>query len=481
MKPLNALLALSLAILSAGPGATAALAQVVKAAPVAPVRVVPIAPLSLAPTAPGSLLSAPGLPTTPSPSLSAVPAVPVPTAVAAPSALAIAAPLALPAAADRALSRGSAASEVLRAAQRKPETALGTLSAGARGVSRAATGQRAAVLNSFFTGSGARGGASGVVDISEASDRRSPALVPFTLEGRAAAAVDSQRPLAERRAAVAALDRAALERVAAANPHGGPDDYEVHRAALKALAEVHGDVRSLRPVSRAHADAILAGLAAAKPELAVFDYDNTLEKTSRPASPETGAALKAASDAGVDVAILSDRNAVPDVGVSLPESLSGLSRAEKAALTVGGRSGGEMLVFDARGREALVEQLPPWTAAQRAAVADALEAVAGRFGAGEFEGEIGAISDFSFYQRLPLGTPDAALAEAAAFARAELAARGLKGVHVVSRHTLNPESDPPYISASMIDKSGGMALLRGRRAAYRRLKVIAPKLISARA
>ncbi|MBI3299638.1 MAG: hypothetical protein HYZ75_15845 [Elusimicrobia bacterium] len=355
MRLLSAALSLALALLSAGPGASAALAQVVKAGPAAAVPIVPGAPFRLTPAtpAPGSVLSAPVLPTVPSasPSLKAVPTAVLPVAAAA-------APLALPAAAIPRLAAGPLSQPSVQAPA-APATALETLTAGVRTVGRAATRQRGAVLDAFFTGAAARSGANGVVSASDSAPNSRPLLAAPSNAALEAEAVDPASPLAERRAALAAVSKLGgaeakrtLLRIAAANKEGPAADYEVHRAALRALAEDHGVMRSLRPVSRAHADELLSRLADAKPRLAVFDYDDTLEKNSRPASPETGAALKAASDAGVDVAILSGRAFAAHGQVSVLESLAPLTAEQKAVLTVAGRGGAELAVYDVQGREA---------------------------------------------------------------------------------------------------------------------------------
>lgn len=109
-----------------------------------------------------------------------------------------------------------------------------------------------------------------------APEGRATPPTAITLE---AMAIDSSKPLPARQAAVARLSQSegskeSLARVADANPQGGAADYEVHRAALRELAE-QGVVRSLRPISLGHKEEILASLALNKPASAAFDYGDT--------------------------------------------------------------------------------------------------------------------------------------------------------------------------------------------------------------
>ncbi len=211
---------------------------------------------------------------------------------------------------------------------------------------------KADVLNPFFTGERELAGR---LDVPVAA---ASALAPI-LEGQAtpptpitleAMAIDSQAPLAGRRAAVAQLAKSegwkeSLERVSAANPDGNAADYEVHRAALIALAE-QGVVISLRPVSRAHKEEIVAGLSLRKPASAVFDYDDTLAKLREPISAPVAAGLQAANAAGVKTAILTDRVNVktnaPDVAIMVASAETGI----KALRESRGFAGPMLLVGD---------------------------------------------------------------------------------------------------------------------------------------
>lgn len=477
MKLLSAALSLSLALFSAGPGATAAFAQVIKSGPALSVPVVPIAPLRLtAPAAPSltNTLYAPSL-LAPSVSVSLVPA-----AVNSAAPAAIASPMTLPisaVAAPRAHALASPVAANAAVSVAKPETALGTLSAGVETIGRTAAPQRGSVLESFFTGASAQS-AVNAVDVPGAEQSGRSALeAPATPESYEPLAVDSKKPLAERKAAVAAIAKiggdaakASLGRVAEANPVGGAEDYEVHRASLKALAEGYGDVRSLRAVSPEHKEALLGRLKDEKPSLAVFDFDDTLEKWKAKASPETGAALKGAADQGVSMAILTDRPAIPDGGSpTILDSLSDLTPEQKAAITVAGRAGGEMVQYDAKGREALLDKLPSWTASERTAVDEVTALLTEKYGTAEHEGKSGNITDYNFFRLLPIGTPQATLDAAVVFVRSELEKRGLTGLHIIARYAKS-EADPPYLQASKINKTRGMGILRGQRTAYERLK-----------
>jgi hypothetical protein len=93
----------------------------------------------------------------------------------------------------------------------------------------------------------------------------------------AAKATDRSEGLVERLTAVrrlserGAFSAEALKAVSASNPDGGADEYTVHQAALRAMAKL-GVVEPLRPISAAHAEAILAHLNIRKPDVA-FEGD----------------------------------------------------------------------------------------------------------------------------------------------------------------------------------------------------------------
>ena len=463
MKTLSALLAFSLAFFSASPGAAAAFTQVVRSAP-ATAPMVQLSPLGLgAPISPtlspltgplsAAALSVPAL--TPAPMLA-------PVAVLSASGI---------------TARFKDGGPVAAAAPIQARTALGALSSGVRSIGRSQDSGRAAALESLFTGAKVRGSIGDAVEAAGAeTSGRSSLAAPLTPEALEAVAGDTKKPLAERQAAVAAIAKlggetapASLGRVADANPEGGPEDYEVHRAALKALADGFGTVRSLRPVSRAHADAILVKLAEQKPALAVFDFDDTLEPWKAKATPETGAALKAASDAGVRVAILTNRPAEKDGnGPTILNSLETLAPAQKAAVTVAGRAGAEMVQYDAQGRPALVERLAAWTPAERAILDAVSKALGERFGTAENQGQTGGDTEYSYFRNLPIGITQATLDAAIAFLGQELAQSGLPGLHVTGRFAQRPDL-PPYVQISKIDKQRGMDTLATQRSAYERL------------
>jgi|GEM_PF-1758200 len=285
---------------------------------------------------------------------------------------------------------------------------------------------------------------------------------PNELEARA---VDSAQPLPGRRAAVRALalgpdSRESLERVAAANPEGGAADYEVHREALYALAQ-QGVVKSLRPVSRLHADEILAQLASVKPAAAVFDYDDTLAGFREPVSPEIAAGLKASADAGVMTAVLTDR---PDIkkserDSSIVDSLSPMTPEQKSKLLVGADSGARVISFDAAGAPVLARDAKlRFTDAERAAIVAASAATAEKFGRFEYNGKEENLGDFKWVRFLPLGMPAETVQEAARFMQSRLDGAGVK-ITVAGRQAADPKN-PSYLTISLLDKSVGIKTLR---------------------
>jgi len=299
----------------------------------------------------------------------------------------------------------------------------------------------------------------------------STAFAPEALERRA---VDSTLPLDQRRSALGLLavvhnpgmqgltaeGVAALERVASANPDGGAADYEVHRAALRALADA-GVVKSLRPISRAHADAILAKLAVSKPKAAVFDYDDTLAPFREPVSPEIAAGLAASNDAGVRTAILTDR---PDVkkserDASIIDSLTPMTPEQKAKLLVGADSGARLVSFDAAGAPVLARDANlRFTDAERAAIEAASAATAEKFGRYEYNGKEENLGDFKWVRFLPLGMSAETVQDAARFMQAELD-RARVNITVAGRNAADPKN-PSYLTISLLDKTVGIKALR---------------------
>lgn len=473
MKLLRAALSSFILLTSPGLGATEAFAQVLRSAPVSGTPVVPAVPARLsAPIAPSFA------PTLTSPSLT------LPSA----SAPRLAAP-ASPAAVNVAVSaRAASIASPVRAAVNaarpeaapaaKADTVLGALSANVETLGKTAAPSQGSVLTNFFTGSKLSGAVNAAVEASGAdSAGRSGLEAPATPESYEPAAIDSKKPLAERKAAVAAIAKfatpeakAALVRVGEANPAGGAEDYEVHRAAYKALAESYGEVRSLRAVSPEHKAALMKGLKDNKPSLAVFDYDDTLQKWKEKASPATGAALKGAADQGVSVAILTDRPALPDGGSpTVIDSLSDLKPEEKAAVTIAGRAGAEMAQYDSKGRETVVDRMPAWTESERKAIEEVAAIIKEKFGTAEHNGQSGNVTDYGFFRLLPVRAPQATLDASVKLATEELAKRGMTGLHIFARYAKSMD-DPPYLQASKVNKQRGMNILRGQRAAYERLK-----------
>ncbi|MDD5657562.1 MAG: hypothetical protein PHF00_09955 [Elusimicrobia bacterium] len=334
---------------------------------------------------------------------------------------------------------------------------------------------RAAALHGLFAGSGKAGLDESGLAPEAAPDPAEPgaaALAAPRLSDLEAVAADSSRPLAERKAAVARIaERTGLERVAAANPEGSSEDYEVHRAALRALAAGFGELRSLRPISERHKKDILARLEADKPELYVTDYDDTLEPFRGPLSPETAAALAAAADAGVETAVLTDRDDVRhnERDVSILDSLARAAPGAKARLAVLSNRGTRGLLFDRAGEAALVfEHKIELSAADKTAIQAVSEAAAAIYGRGEFNGSKEFWNAFSYSMLLPAGTPDGTVKAAAAYFSAELAKRGVD-IEVVARTAADPKN-PPYVTASRVDKSLGMASLRRNRRAFESMR-----------
>ena len=305
----------------------------------------------------------------------------------------------------------------------------------------------------------------------------SPDLSPKSISDLQAEASDSKASEADRRSAVAALakkdddqSRAALEAVGTSNPEGGAVDYEIKRAALKALAE-QGKVVSLPAVSRPHAEQILEKLRTDKPEAAVFDYDGTLEEYKVQAAADTGAALKAVADAGIETMILTDRPSVArkDPAESILHSIDKFTVQEKTSITVGSNRGAEIALYDGRsGKWETIREEPGWTEAEQKAVAEASVEVGRQFGTQEYNGKIEDVSRFGYARFLPLGLPEEQVKAAARLFQGELEKRGIK-LEVLGR-TAMKATDPPYLSTSKIDKALGIGLLRANRGHWSRLR-----------
>ncbi|MBI5242809.1 MAG: hypothetical protein HY922_03875 [Elusimicrobia bacterium] len=355
-------------------------------------------------------------------------------------------------------------------APRNEASPIETLEAGAQELARSqSSSERRAALDSLFTGSKHQPSAADVPAIAGA--RVQPAASLDELE---AAAIDSNRPESERMDAVSSIAkqggaeaRESLQRVSEANPEGGASDYEIHRAALRALADT-GLILSLRPISRSHASEILAKLSRNKPDLAIFDYDDTLEKWIKPISAETARALKAASDAGVHTAILTDRGDIPrdQKDVTILDSLSPMTPEQKANLTVQSSRGTRTIIFDRKGQAQLVnDESIAWTDAEKKALAEAAAVVSRRYGAAERE----ELTAYAYFRTLALGLPRDGVLAAAKLMREELKARGID-LEVIGRMAANPEKNPPYLNVSKIDKSIGVSWLRAHSGFVERLQ-----------
>lgn len=360
------------------------------------------------------------------------------------------------------------AQEALRQGVETIEAAR-TDSAQERGVAQIYEGRAFESADWSLSLPGAEGPAAGAVS--------APDLAPKSVSDLQASASDSKTPEADRRSAVAALAkkdsdeaRAALEAVGTSNPEGGATDYEIKRAALKALAE-QGKVVSLPAVSRAHADEILAKLRAEKPDAAVFDYDGTLEEYQTQAAADTGAALKSVADAGIETMILTDRPSVGrrDKSESILYSIENFKPEEKAAITVGSNRGAEIALFNAKaGKWETIREEPGWSDVEQKAVAEASAEVGRQFGTQEYKGKTENISPYGYARFLPIGLPEEQVKAAARLFQSELDKRGIK-LEVLGR-TASKATDPPYLSTSKIDKALGIGLLRANRAHWNRLR-----------
>ncbi len=293
-------------------------------------------------------------------------------------------------------------------------------------------------------------------------DGKAVAPTPITLE---AMAIDPAKSIAVRQDAVAQLaktdgSKESLQRVADANPQGGAADYEIHRSALKALAE-QGVVKSLRAVSEAHKEELLARLVSDKPSSAVFDYDDTLEKFREPISPAVAAGLQASNDAGVKTAILTDRPDAKknDKDVTVLDSIASMTPAQKAKLTVGSNSGARLSTFDSEGKQVVAfDAALKFTEAQAAAITAASAKTADKFGRFEYNGAEENLSAFKWVRFLPLGMPAETVQAAAEFMQAELDAAGA-GVTVSGRQAADAKN-PSYLTISLLDKTVGIQALR---------------------
>jgi hypothetical protein len=341
------------------------------------------------------------------------------------------------------------------------------------------------VLESVYSGSARRSTPDSVaVDGSGlvSAAALSPATPAKSIPALEAEANDSSRSFPDRLAAVSAIAafadssaKASLKAIGQAKPDGNAEDYEIKRKALQALAAL-GELVSLPAVSRAHADEILRQLAADKPQLAVFDYDDTLERNSQPASPETAAALRAAARAGVETMILTARSDRADAnkGVSVLESLSTLTPDQKSGLMLGSDLGARLVLFDEKGQARLISAQPAWSKAELVGIKESIAAIRASYGQAP-AGKEDELDAYGFSLVLPVGTSADAVRAAAEMLAAELAQRGVKVAGTVGRMAMK-ESNPPYLVVSKYDKSFGVARMRADHEYFSRMRDVVQKL-----
>ncbi|MBI5246793.1 MAG: hypothetical protein HY923_06395 [Elusimicrobia bacterium] len=401
---------------------------------------------------------------------SIAPSIAVPGAVALPAA----AIPALPVSALAALPTIPGAALAVPAAQAAKTPVAQLALAGERIAAAAAKGDdQSGILETLFTG--AKSVAASLGDAVPGSESVPSALTPVNSaasvsEGRAtpptpitleSLAIDSSKPLPARQAAVAQItDKASLGRVADSNPQGGAADYEIHRAALIALAE-QGEVKSLRAVSPAHKDEILADLVQNKPAALVSDYDDTLEKFREPISAPVAAGLTASIAQGVKTAILTDRpdTKKSDKDVTILDSIASMTPEQKAKLVVGSNSGARLTTFDAKGEPVVAYDANlKFSDAQAAAITAASAKTADKFGRYNYNGAEENLAAFKWVRFLPLGMSAETVAEAEKFMQAELDAAGT-GLKVSGRQAADPKN-PSYLSLSMLDKTVGIKALQ---------------------
>ncbi|MDD5629574.1 MAG: hypothetical protein PHU21_10955, partial [Elusimicrobia bacterium] len=373
-----------------------------------------------------------------------------------------------------------------------PVSATQVLEAGAQKLLAAPSeSEKGSVLDQVYTGSKKGAETSDAVAVPELSGSAASAVTltapvqaaPKSVSELQAVANDPKLPFAARVDAVNAIAAIAndeakvgLKEIGQANPEGLAVDYEVKRKALQALANL-GEVVSLPAISRAHADEILKNLAADKPHSAAFDYDDTLERNSQPASAETAAALKAASDAGIETAILtarSDRRTDNLKGPTVLDSLSTLTPEQKSGLIVGSNRGARLLAFDKQGQAKLLEEAPAWSEAERTAIQESAAVVRGKYGEATFDGKVGELTDWAYSYYMPVGMSKEDVAAAAALLQSELAKRGIER-EVSGRMAFNPRN-PAYLVLAKIDKAYGVEKLRKNGDFYGRMQDVVQRL-----
>ncbi|PCI37236.1 MAG: hypothetical protein COB53_07125 [Elusimicrobia bacterium] len=330
---------------------------------------------------------------------------------------------------------------------------------------------QAHVLNGLYLGglNAADDNTDGVDASGGAPSRNNNLKQTASLTEVAAAAMDSKSTLATRKAAVQDLAESkqdgakqALTIVAGANRDGDADDYEVHRAALRALDSVYGELHSLRPISQQHKKEILAELSLDKPEMVLSDYDGTLADTKADISPEMAEAIASVPNAGIEFTLLTDRPAAPryEGDITIFQSLAPMTPAQKSRLTVLSDIGDKTSIFNKDGSPQLLhEDKSEWSAADLATLAKASKALLARFGPQDFLGNDEVYDVDSFERFLPKNLSAAEIAEAGAITQAALKEGGLTDAHIVARRPFGAD-EVPYVRVSMRNKSVAAASIR---------------------
>jgi hypothetical protein len=355
-------------------------------------------------------------------------------------------------------------------------SAQDTLREGSRQLQTSGDSQRRGILDWIFGGTSKK-----AVSIAEPSAEATAAVEPSApelgslslgdLQGRAS---DSAKPYEERLSALKAIAKKggpeamdALEQIGNSNPDGGAKDYEMRRQALRALAGL-GKLVALGPVSQAHEDEILKGLELNKPDVTSWDHDDTIEKMGEPASAETGAALKAVADVGIEVMVNTDRTDKTEKGEGILDLYSALKPEQRQAITFAPNRGARLWIYDSKDQSQLLREEPTLGASQEA-IAAASQAVWAKYPAGVYKGGTGSSDDYRVTILLQVGTGSDQIEAAATLFKEELARRGIYGGQVMGKKAVR-DTDPPYITYSRLDKSLGVRLLRENREFFIRLR-----------
>ncbi len=290
--------------------------------------------------------------------------------------------------------------------------------------------------------------------------------VPLTIDHLIRVGSDAARPEAHRRKAIKILQELGspraqdgLRQIAAAHPDGDALEYEIHRAALAALAEL-GEVVSLRPISAAHKEAILAGLRAKAPSALEADYDDTLRPYKQPADAALAVRFKGLEARRVDILVNTDRpdQKKDDKNVTIVDSFVSFSPDLKRTFVLAANRGARLLIFDRDGAPLLLREEPQWSDAEKEKILEASRAVAERFGRQSYNGREEDMGPYGYARFLPIGMDEATIQQAETMLKAALTSRGIF-LDVVGRKAGKPE-DPPYLTVSKFDKSLGTTLFR---------------------